>query len=756
MNNEQDFTDSPEIENIVEEATGLAQQCNHRYVTTEHLFLALVRNPTMHESLWEFGIDMDNLKMELSYLIKTNFKDIEHHPGTHGYPKRTIALERVFGRASTSVMFSGRQRFRPLDLFLSVSAEGDSYCAYLIKKYGIRIDDYTKFYNDKFAEEEEHSERNASALKVLNEYCTDLNSRAEKGKIDPIIGRIGEVQAIAETMARKTKSNVLMVGDPGVGKTAVAEGLAYRIQTNDVADTLKGHTVYSLEVGSILAGCKFRGEFEEKVKLVIQALEDIGNCILFIDEAHIMQGAGSGSQGGGVDLSNMLKPALSRGSIKTIISTTWEDFRRSLEKDRALMRRFHRLEVDEPSRDDALTIMLGIKPKYEEFHDMEITEEAMTTAVDSSIKFITDRKLPDKAIDVVDAACARRKVTPTGSKVIDVEDILYQISKMSRVPMDQLVSEGTENVENLEDTIKKHIYGQDEAVEQLCEKIYIAKAGLKDPTQPTGSFLFTGPTGVGKTEICKQLAKHFSVELLRYDMSEYQEKHAVSKLIGAPPGYVGYEDAEMAGGKLLNDVQKYPNAIVLLDEIEKAHPDVASVLLQIMDNGYLTGSNGKRVDMRNVILVMTANLGSKEMEKDGLGFLESTYEKTGEDDKATAEFFPPEFRNRLDGIIKFNKLDKDHLMKIVSKFVNELNELLISKNLVLIPTKKAKEYFLEEGWDPKMGARPLSRVIANKIKTPLSKKILFEKLHDATIKVDIDEDNEVVFTVKENLEQGIL
>ena len=735
------FEQNPEIEAIVDEAMEIALDYSHKFVTTEHLLLALVRTKNFKTMLEEFGVDYDALTTELEQILETRFEDIVDPAETR--PKKTHALERIFSRAFTQVLFSGRQKFQTIDLFISITNEHSSYASWIMRKHGVIPEELVEFYNKTYCGPNDKSAIQNRAIQILEEYCSNLNKLVDEGKIDPVIGRQSEINDIAETLARKTKNNVIMVGDAGVGKTAVVEGLAYRIQHEDVPSNLLGNTIFSLEIGSLLAGSKYRGDFEEKIKHVIIALEKLDNAILFIDEAHMMSGAGQGSTQGGVDFSNMLKPALSRGNIKVIASTTWEDFRKSFEKDRALMRRFFRLVIDEPSRDDAVDILQGIKKYYEKFHNLEIHDEAIETAVDKSIKFITDKKLPDKAIDLVDTACAKRKVSGSKDRVITKEDILQQVSKVARMPIDQLRTEKSESVVNLESNLKDVVFGQDVAIDKVCEKVYIAKAGLKDINKPTAAFLFTGPTGVGKTELCKQLAQYLGVKLLRYDMSEFQERHSVAKLIGAPPGYVGFEDSEMAGGKLLNDVEKDPHAVLLLDEIEKAHPDVANVMLQIMDNGYLSGSNGKRVDMRNIILIMTSNLGAADMERNSIGF--GSLEKEGEDDKAIEAFFPPEFRNRLDAIVKFNKLDKENMLLIVDKFIGELNTLMLEKNILVKPTLKVKEYLLDKGWNPKMGARPLSRVISEKIKTPLAQKILFDNIHDAIVEVDIDDEENITF-----------
>jgi len=735
------FDQNPEIEAIVDKAVEIAMQYNHSFVTVEHLLLSLLRTENFRTMILEFGANWEAIHSELQHIIETRLTDIVVE--NTGPPKKTHALERVFSRAFTQVLFSGRQKFQTMDLYISISNEQNSYANWVMRKYGVDIQKLIDFYNFNYTGENEIKGVANKAIRFLEEFCTNLNTMVDEGKIDPVIGRMSEINDISETLARKTKNNIIMVGDPGVGKTAVVEGLAYRIQHKDVPTNLLEHTIYNLEIGTLLAGSKYRGEFEEKVRHVIMAMEKLNNVILFIDEAHMMSGAGTSGNNGGADFSNMLKPALSRGHIKVIASTTWEDYRKSFEKDRALMRRFYRLVIEEPSRDEAIDILTGIRKYYEEFHNLEITDKAIETAVDKSIKFMTDKKLPDKAIDLIDTACAKRSVSGDNNRIIDYEEILQQVSKIARMPIDQLRTERSDNVVNLKGNLMGVVFGQNEAIDKICEKIYIAKAGLKDIDKPTASFLFTGPTGVGKTEVCKQLALYLGVKLLRYDMSEYQERHSVAKLIGAPPGYVGFEDTEMAGGKLLNDIEKDPHAILLLDEIEKAHEDVSNVLLQIMDNGYLSGSNGKRVDMRNIVLIMTSNLGAVEMEKNAIGF--GNIEKEGEDDKAVERFFAPEFRNRIDAMVKFNKLDKDSMLQIVDKFIGELNILTLEKNILIEPTAKLKEYLLDKGWNPKMGARPLARVINEKIKTPMAHKILFDEMHDVILTIDIDDNEELLF-----------
>jgi ATP-dependent Clp protease ATP-binding subunit ClpA len=536
-----------------------------------------------------------------------------------------------------------------------------------------------------------------------------------------------------------------MIGDPGVGKTAIAEGLAHKIVNGEVPEYLLPYTVFNLEIGSLLAGSKYRGEFEEKLKDVLASLNAKGNCILFIDEAHQMQGAGAGGSSS-VDFANMLKPALAKGNIKVIASTTFEEYTQSFEKDRALMRRFYKLNIDEPTPAVAKDILYGLRQHFEKFHKGLIDDAAIETAVDLSVRYQTDKRLPDKAIDLIDMSCARLKIK-NADFIVGKLDIVDTIAKATKIPRENLLSEkATENLITLESTIKDRLYGQDTAVDEVLEKIYVAKAGMKSHNKPVGNFLFLGPTGTGKTEFAKLLSDNLSMKLLRYDMSEYQEKHSMAKLIGAPPGYVGYEDGNLGGGLLISEVERNPHSIILLDEIEKAHPDISNLLLQIMDEGFITGSNGKKADCRNAILILTSNLGAADGEQNAIGFGRSLT-KEGTDDEAAKKFFKPEFRNRLDAVIKFNKLDKISMKKIVVKFLNELNELLVEKEIKVHTTEALIDHLTEVGFDPAMGARPLSRKINELIKVPLSKKILFEHVELGSIVTADYQENTVKFNI---------
>ena len=670
-------------------------------------------------------------------------QDITLPEDTESLPSRTAGLDRVLNRAFTQVVFSGREVMSTIDVFLAIYNEKKSYSKYLLNKHSITKEKFIDAVTIEIETElDDLSDKQSE--QILKQFTTNLTSQANKGLIDPVIGREKEIEDISLTLARRTKNNCLLIGDPGVGKTAIAEGLALNINKKECPKFLFDHTVYGLEIGSLIAGSKYRGDFEERLKVILNILEKQGKSILFIDEAHMMNGAGS-TGNGGVDLANMLKPMLARGTLKVIANTTWEDYRKEFEKDRALMRRFQKITVDEPTEEVAIDILKGTKKYYEDYHKCTIQDDAIETAVRLSIQYMSDKHLPDKAFDLLDSACARLKLKKkVMDKDIKVLNIQKEVSRIANIPLEQLTHAENKKLENLEDNMKKKVFGQDEAIDTLLDKIYIARAGLQAKDKPVGSFLFLGPTGCGKTETAKQLSDQLNVPLVRFDMSEYQEKHTVAKFIGAPPGYVGYEDGN--SGQLLNEVEKNNNCVLLLDEIEKAHRDVTNILLQVMDNGFLTGSTGKKVDMRNVILIMTSNLGAEEMEKGGLGFTVS--ERKGDDDIAVKNFFPPEFRNRLDGVVKFNKLPKTILGKIVDKFIKDVNILIADKNIKIKLDKKAKDQLIEEGFDSKMGARPLARTIDDKIKKPIAKKMIFESINENTeIMVSYDNDEYTFNTV---------
>jgi len=733
---------NPEIEVIVKAATEHARNLNHEYVTLEHLLRSTVVYQPFNELLENYGVDTAGLIQDLDEYLSTQNYMVSASASVE--PKKTHSLERVFNRAFTQVLFSGRQHMQIIDLYVSIAAENNSHAHYFLLKYGLEdrqklVDYYGQNYSNRRSRK---MATNIKATEVLNEYCTNLNTVAEEGNIDPVIGRENEIDEIAQVLAKRNKSNVLLIGDPGVGKTAIAEGLARNIVEGAVPAYLKEYTVYNLDIGTLLAGSKYRGDFEEKLQDVIQALISKGKCILFIDEAHQMRGAGAGSQSS-VDFSNMIKPALGKGQLKVIASTTWEEYTQSFEKDRALMRRFYRMTVEEPSPAVAKDILRGLRGYFEKFHGGVIDDSAVEAAVDLSVRYQTDKRLPDKAIDLIDTACARLKIreldwTVSRRHIVDV------IARFTKIPAEQIGAESAKSLDNLETNLKNKLYGQNSVIDTILEKIYVSRAGLKGLNKPIGSYLFLGPTGTGKTELAKLLSENLGMKLLRYDMSEYQEKHSASKLIGAPPGYVGYDDGQLGGGLLISDIEKNPNSIILFDEIEKAHPDVSSVLLSLMDEGVVTSSNGKKADARNCIIIMTSNLGAADNERKSIGF--GSIDKTDEDDRAVREFFKPEFRNRLDGICKFAALDSLSMKKIVVKFINELNELLGDRQIRVRLTESAVDYLAEVGYDRKMGARPLSRKINDLIKVPLSKKILFENIaENSTIAVDYKE--KITFTV---------
>jgi ATP-dependent Clp protease ATP-binding subunit ClpA len=735
---------NPEIDQIVSEATILAKEHKHEYVTVEHLTLALVQYKPFNELLFGFGVDLKGITTDLRvYLLGLS----DAVKSTESEPKKTHALERIFNRAFTQVLFSGRTHIQLIDLYLAIFAEVNSYAHYFMVKYGMDRQQLVEYYNRNYKEDVNMTQASLEQVdEFLEQYCTDLNKVAREDKIDPVIGRDQELEEITEVLAKRNKSNVLLVGDPGVGKTAIAEGIALNIVQGRVPDYLLGYTVYNLDIGSLLAGSKYRGEFEEKLQNVLKALKVKGKTILFIDEAHQMRGAGGGSNSS-VDFSNMIKPALSKGEIKVIASTTWEEYNQSFDKDRALMRRFQRITVDEPAPAVAKEILRGLRDKFEKFHGGTVSDEAIDAAVDLTVRYQHDKKLPDKAIDIIDTCCARQRIRNTVFHITK-KDVVDAISKFTKIPADQIGQvETSSSLTTLEGDIKEKLYGQDSAVDNVLEKIYVAKAGLKELNKPIGSFLFLGPSGTGKTELSKLIAENMGMKLLRYDMSEYQEKHTVAKLIGAPPGYVGYDDGAMAGGKLISDIEKNPNAVILFDEVEKAHPDVSNILLTMMDEGMVTGSNGKQADCRNCIIVLTSNLGAAANERNNIGFGREL-QKSDEDDKAVKNFFKPEFRNRLDGIIKFNTLDRLSMRKIVAKNIAELNELMLDKMLKIRVTEATVDHLIQEGFDAKMGARPVKRKISDLIKTPLSRKILFENIGANSLIVVDCVDNRITFSVQ--------
>jgi ATP-dependent Clp protease ATP-binding subunit ClpA len=718
---------NPEIEHIVEQAVKIARDKHHEYVVTEHLLLSLIQHAPFRKTLDRFGVEVVQMEQEvntyldrLKHLVKTD-PDLQ--------PRKTQTLERLFNRANVQVMFTGRRTLTTLDLYLSIMSETNSHAHYFLLKYGVKKTEFADFYSKNYTATEAKMNTN-QANEILNEYCTNLTAQAQADQLEPLIGRQTELHEMITVMARRFKANVLMVGDPGVGKTCIVDGLAQEIIAGRVPEFIKNHEVWGLEIGSLLAGSKYRGEFEEKFKAVIAALETKKNCILFVDEAHTMKGAGSGSNSS-LDFANMLKPAITKGNLKVIASTTWEEYYESFEKDRALMRRFYRISIDEPDQDTTEKILIGLSPRLEKFHNVMIDTDAIMASVELANRYIHDRKNPDKAIDLLDASCARERVKDAGTITITKELIQAQVSRVAGVPVDRLQNERSAKIVDLESNIKQKLYGQDQAVDAVLERVYINFAGIGNAKRPISSFLFLGPTGTGKTELAKLLSEHLEMKLLRYDMSEYQEKHTVSSLIGAPPGYVGFEDGNVGGGKLISDISKNPYAIILFDEIEKAHSDVTNILLQMLDEGHITSANGKRVDVKNCIIIMTSNLGAQANDTNNIGF--GSLEKSGEEDRAMKDFFRPELRNRIDKICKFNKLDTLAIKKIVLKFVDELKASMTHKNIRLLLTEPVIDYLADKGYDSKMGARPLSRKIDELIRVPLSKRMLFDRLENCTI-----------------------
>jgi ATP-dependent Clp protease ATP-binding subunit ClpA len=744
---------SKELQLVFDKSIKDAQKLQHEYVTLEHLLYAMFCEENFVNVMTMYGANVDYIKTNLEHHLKTQCDEIKTETEKFK-PKKTASVERALNRAFTQVLFAGRQNIELTDVLLAILSEKKSICVFYLEKGNVEKQKFADFINNELdAEPAEEEEMSGEARKALRAFTTNLNDQVKRGKVDPIIGRGEELESLALALGRRSKNNVLMVGDPGVGKTAIAEGLAYNIEKGTVPEFLKEYKVYNLDIGAMLAGSKYRGDFEERFKLVLQALTKQGKTIMFVDEAHMMSGAGAGGGNSSNDLANMLKPALTKGNLKVVASTTWEEYRKYFEKDRALMRRFQRVVVGEPSKETTTEILQGIKKYYEEYHATKITDEAINAAVKLSIKYQSDKKLPDKAIDLIDVACSRFKVNNVvdGEKVVGEAEIQFELAKMLNLPTEQVAERETTNLANLENNLKKVVYGQDVAIENIVDKILVSQAGLKPDDKPVGSFVFMGPTGTGKTETAKQLANQLGVKLVRIDMSEYQEKHSVAKLIGSPPGYVGHEEN---AGILITKLQENPNCVLLLDEIEKAHPDVSQILLQVMDNGKVTGSNGKEADARNCILILTTNLGAKDAEKNTIGFgdvMENNYE-----DKELKKFFSPEFRNRLDGTITFAKLTKEVMMKIVGKFLVELKNMVKDKNIKINISDEALDYLVDKGFDPKMGARPLQRVIDRDIKRPLSREILFGSLKNGgTVTINLKDNTLVLDNLYESVTETV-
>ena len=722
---------SQNLHNVFEHSVNVAKQLKHEYLTVEHILFSIMCDQESYRALENFGADSEFIKVNLESYLKKNLTEIVVETKDLK-PKKTSSVERVLNRAFSQVLFSGRQKIEIADIIVSILSEKNSFGYYYLTKGGLTKDKFVRYVNENLISDDDQETQPVTTNqieKIINTYCTNLSLQAKQRKLDPVIGREDEIEKIQLVLARRSKCNVLMVGEPGVGKTAIAEGIARKIHEKKVPRFIADHQVYSLDISNLIAGSKYRGDFEERVKAVFSALEKKGKIILFIDEAHMMSGAGAANQSAN-DLSNLLKPILTKGVIKLIASTTWDEYRKHFEKDRALMRRFQRVTIDEPTPELSVKIIRGIKKYYEKHHTVKITDAAIDQAVKLSVKYMSDKKLPDKAIDIIDCACARYKVKDEDAiegveQIVDVEQVVYELSKMINMPLETVAQKESKNLATLESSMKSVVFGQDSALDNLLDKIFVSQAGMKSPNKPIGSFLFLGPTGTGKTETARQLAEKMGIPMLRFDMSEYQEKHSVAKLIGAPPGYVGFDEN---AGQLITKLQETSNCVLLLDEIEKAHPDVTNILLQFMDNGFVTGSNGKQADGRNCILIMTSNLGAADNEKNTIGFGELA--KDGEDDKAVKKFFPPEFRNRLDAIVKFAGLSASIVQEIVKKFIKELNDQLKDKNIEIAPDAETIKWLAKKGYDRKMGARPLARLIDNSIKSPMSRKVLFGELVD--------------------------
>ncbi|BBU54455.1 ATP-dependent Clp protease ATP-binding subunit ClpA [Mameliella alba] len=731
------------LEQAIHSALALANSRSHEFATLEHLLLALIDEPDASRVMKACSVDTEELRTTLVEFIDDDLSNlVTDVEGSEAVP--TAAFQRVIQRAAIHVQSSGRTEVTGANVLVAIFAERESNAAYFLQEQDMTRYDAVNFIahgvakNPAYGEarpvqgateaEEEAQQAEAAAPgsdkeSALAKYCVDLNAKSRDGDVDPLIGRNAEVERCIQVLCRRRKNNPLLVGDPGVGKTAIAEGLARKIVAGETPEVLANTTIYSLDMGALLAGTRYRGDFEERLKAVVQELEEHPDAVLFIDEIHTVIGAGATS-GGAMDASNLLKPALQGGKLRTMGSTTYKEFRQHFEKDRALSRRFQKIDVNEPSVEDTVKILKGLKPYFEEHHSVKYTGDAIKTAVELSARYINDRKLPDKAIDVIDEAGAAQHLVVASKrrKSIGTKEIEEVVAKIARIPPKNVSKDDAEVLKDLENTLKRVVFGQDKAIEALSSAIKLARAGLREPEKPIGNYLFAGPTGVGKTEVAKQLADSLGVELLRFDMSEYMEKHAVSRLIGAPPGYVGFDQ----GGQLTDGVDQHPHCVLLLDEIEKAHPDVYNILLQVMDHGSLTDHNGRTVDFRNVILIMTSNAGATEQAKSAIGFGRDRRE--GEDTAAIERTFTPEFRNRLDAVISFAPLPKDTILQVVEKFVLQLEAQLMDRNVTIELTKLAAEWLADKGYDDKMGARPLGRVIQEHIKKPLAEELLFGKL----------------------------
>ena len=747
---------SRNLEQTLHRALGLAGERRHEYATLEHLLLSLGDDADAMGVLRACGVDVDKLKRDLTEFLDKDLAGLVTERG--GDPKPTAGFQRVVQRAAIHVQSSGRDEVTGANVLVALFSERESHAVYFLQLQDMTRLDAVNFIshgiakapgrsqpraakgdgpgNEEPGQEREEKGRGAPrGQDALANYCVNLNKKAEQGKIDPLIGRDQEIERTIQILCRRTKNNPLYVGDPGVGKTAIAEGLAKRIVEGDVPEVLAKSTIYSLDMGSLLAGTRYRGDFEERLKAVVTELEAQPGSVLFIDEIHTVIGAGATS-GGAMDASNLLKPALSQGTIRCIGSTTYKEFRTHFEKDRALVRRFQKIDVNEPSLEDTVKILQGLKTNYEKHHKVRYTPEAIRAAVELSAKYIHDRKLPDKAIDVIDEAGASRMLLPENKrrKTVTLKDVEDIVAKIARIPPKSVSTDDRETLKNLERDLKAMVFGQEKAIETLASAIKLSRAGLRDPEKPIGNYLFSGPTGVGKTEVAKQLAKTLGIELIRFDMSEYMERHSVSRLIGAPPGYVGFDQ----GGLLTDAIDQHPHAVLLLDEIEKAHQDLFNILLQVMDHGKLTDHNGKNVNFRNVILIMTTNAGASDMAKPAIGFERAA--RVGEDEEAIKRMFTPEFRNRLDAVVTFAGLSPEIVAQVVEKFVMHLEAQLADRNVTIELSSAAKEWLAERGYDPLYGARPLARVIQEYVKKPLAEELLFGKLaKGGSVKVGLRE-----------------
>ena len=734
---------SRNLEQSLHRALAAANERKHEYATLEHLLLSLTDDTDAAAVMRACSVDLDALRAALLEYIDSELGNLVVEGREDAKP--TAGFQRVIQRAVIHVQSSGREEVTGANVLVAIFAERESHAAYFLQEQDMTRYDAVNYIshgiakrpgmsearNPRGAEEEagdkaetrEPGEGGKKKESALDAYCVNLNRKARDGKIDPLIGREAEVQRTIQVLCRRQKNNPLLVGDPGVGKTAIAEGLARKIVQGEVPEVLAESTVFSLDMGTLLAGTRYRGDFEERLKQVIKEIENHKNAVLFIDEIHTVIGAGATS-GGAMDASNLLKPALAQGALRCIGSTTYKEYRQYFEKDRALVRRFQKIDVNEPSVPDTIEIMKGLKPYFEEFHKIKYTAEAIKSAVELSARYIHDRKLPDKAIDVIDETGASQMLVPEPKrkKTIGVKEIEATIATMARIPPKTVSKDDAEVLAHLDESLKRVVYGQDKAIGALSSAIKLARAGLRDGEKPIGSYLFSGPTGVGKTEVAKQLAATLGVELIRFDMSEYMERHTVSRLIGAPPGYVGFDQ----GGLLTDGVDQHPHCVLLLDEIEKAHPDLYNILLQVMDHGKLTDHNGKQIDFRNVILIMTTNAGAADMARSAFGFTRSRRE--GDDLEAINRMFTPEFRNRLDAIVPFGHLPREVIAQVVDKFVLQLEAQLADRNVTIELSDEARGWLVDHGYDEAMGARPMARVIQQTIKTPLADEVLFGRL----------------------------